>query len=56
MGTSHNRHKKRPGISSKLKNVKGCLDWSEEDRNHSTLKKIEKAIQEEKDFENGEIS
>ena len=56
MGTSHNRSKKRPGLTSKSKKVPGCLGWSEEDRNHSTLKKIEKAIQEEKNLKNGKTS
>lgn len=41
--------KKKPKISSKVSKKPASLNWGTEDRNAGTLRKIEKAIQEEKE-------
>jgi len=51
MGTHNHRKKaRRPGIKSDLKKLPGGLDWSNSNRNASTLKRIAKAIDDENDI------
>ena len=48
---THRRKPNRPSIKSKVKKLPlGKLDWSNSDRNTSTLKRISKAIDEENDI------
>ena len=46
---THRRKANRPSIKSKVKHIPKGLDWSNQDRNASTLKRIEKAIEDEKE-------
>jgi len=45
---THRRKPNRPSIKSDVKSLP-VIDWSNSSRNHGTLVKIEKAIQEEKE-------
>lgn len=47
--------KKRSSVSSKLAKVPAGLDWGVQDRNVGTLRKLEKSIADEAEFDQTEV-